>query len=158
MATRPRKGVLLHAPARHEEDARPQGLTCSQGREDREGRGRGKRKKEGSAHARPEPQSCSPADRVNTSKKFGPGATAPPVTLVVPSSQALHLAFNRSNYKKSLSCTEERPTQPEKPIRNVANRDDCTAFRIRDANPLSEHAQSHGGVGTRYSEIACSKQ
>lgn len=39
------QGVLLSAPARHEEDARPEGLTCSQGREDREGRGRGKRER-----------------------------------------------------------------------------------------------------------------
>lgn len=146
VATRPRKGycgALLRATKRTRS---LKALPAPRVEKTERGGGAGSAKKKGSAHVRPEPTSCSAADRVNTSKRLSPGATAPPVTLVVPSKQALHLAFNRRNYKRSLSCAEELPTQPEKPIRNVAGRGDCTAFEVWDANPLSEHAQSHWGL------------
>lgn len=140
VATRPRQG---HCCARLRGTKRTPGLKAlpAPGVEKTErGGGAGERAKGGSAHARPQPTSCAAADRVSTSAGLGPSATAPSVGLVVPSGQALHLAFKRRNYKRSPSSVQERPTQPGKPIRNVADGANCAAFGVLDSSPLSEHA------------------
>lgn len=115
------RGGVFRARARRIAGARAQGLTCSQCREDREGRERGREeRKEDSAHARPAPTSRSSKDRVIAMLRVGPGATAPPVSFVATFSQSLHLVFERRNCRQSRPSAEMRTTLQCKPIHNVA--------------------------------------